>query len=175
MHALIKELAMRCVDTLIYAEGTDSTSAAAILFYFTAGTFILHATSSQQTTSVAYGYPTAPFALPDICARAMYQRDSQVGGAGKIERGRGRGRGAGTGTGTVMRAGTGREREERWRRENERNRKRRQAETRAAVKTGTESRAGTRTGMETGTGTRIEFEEVEEESSDIRHVRKEAE
>ena len=69
VYALIKELTDRVQvgETLrrVQASGGgdgSSTSSAAILYCFTVGTFILHASSSLHTGSCAYGQPTALFA-----------------------------------------------------------------------------------------------------------------
>ena len=71
VYVLMKELTDRAQvgDTLrrfqAYGEGDgSSTSSAAILYCFTVGTLMMHASSSLQTGSGAYGHPTALFAGP---------------------------------------------------------------------------------------------------------------
>ena len=74
----------------------NSTSSAAILFCFTAGRFIPHAPSSLQAGSSACGNPTAPFARPGVCARALYRGGNQIRWtrrSAEWKRGRGRERG----------------------------------------------------------------------------------
>ena len=51
----------------------SSPSSAAILFCFTTGTLIPHASSSLQTGGGACEHPTAPFARPGVCASASYR------------------------------------------------------------------------------------------------------
>ena len=106
MHALIKELAIRRVEHRQVEDilqriptsggrGGSSTSSAAILFCFTAGTFIPHASPSLQTEGGACEHPTSPFARPGVCTRASYRAGNQVRGTGRSERGRGRDRSRG--------------------------------------------------------------------------------
>ena len=102
VHALIKELAIRRVqhnrsETYILQRvptsgGRDrsSTSSAAILFCFTAGTLIPHASPSLQTGGGACEHPTAPFTRFGVCTSASYRGGNRVRGTGRSERDRGR-------------------------------------------------------------------------------------
>ena len=74
----------------IWRKGRSSTSSAAILFCFTAGTLIPHASPSLQTGSGACEHPTAPFARPGIGTSASYWGGNRVRGIGRSEQGRGR-------------------------------------------------------------------------------------
>ena len=75
------------------------TSSAAILFCFTAGTFIPHASSFLQIGGGACGHPTAPFARPGVCTRASYGVTGSEGREGANGVGRGMGGGIGDGVG----------------------------------------------------------------------------
>ena len=132
----------------------SSTSSAASLFCFTAGTFIPHASPSLQTGGGACEHSTAPFARPGVCTRVSYR--GQPGPRdGKERTGAGTETVTGSGTGTVM--GTKRERERGWRRTKER-RTGTEAETGRGRERGwrpvDEHRMGTGTGHERGRGWR---------------------
>ena len=71
VHALIKELAIRRVQQRSETYSRSSTSSAAILFCFTAGTLIPHASPSLQTGGGACEHPMAPFIRK---ARRRYKR-----------------------------------------------------------------------------------------------------
>ena len=73
----------------------SSTSSAAILFCFTAGTLIPHASPSLETGGGACEHPTAPFARPGVVTSAPYRGGNRIRGAGRSERGRGRDRSRG--------------------------------------------------------------------------------
>ena len=91
VHALIKELAIKRVQhRLETGRDRSSTSSAAILFCFTAGTLIPHASSSLQTGGGACEHPTAPFARRGVATSASYRGGNRIRGAGRSERGRGR-------------------------------------------------------------------------------------
>ena len=80
-----------------------------ILFCFTAGTLIPHASPSLQTGGGACEHPTAPFARPGVCTSASY-RGGVTGsegqeGANEVRGGIGVGGGNGDGNGDG--AGTG--------------------------------------------------------------------
>ena len=135
VHALIKELAIRRVqhrlDILqrVPTSGRrdrSSTSSAAILFCFTAGTFIPHVSPSLQTGGGACEHPTAPFPRPGVCTSASYRgvtesegQEGAIGVGGRIGvgggsgdgngdvNGRGDGDGVGTGTGTGVEVNEG--------------------------------------------------------------------
>ena len=66
--------------------GGSSMSSAVIIFYFTAGTCIPHASSSLHTGGGACGHLTALFARTGLCACVLYQGGSQIQGAGRGER-----------------------------------------------------------------------------------------
>ena len=85
---------LQCVPTYV-GRDRSSTSSAAILFCFTAGTLIPHASPSLQTGGGACEHPTAPFARPGVCTSASYRGGNRVRGAGRSERGRGRDRSRG--------------------------------------------------------------------------------
>ena len=92
----------------------SGTSSAVILFCFTAGTFIPHASPSLQTWGGACEHPTAPFARPGVCYAHRTEghpspRDGKERTGAGLKSGAGTGSGVGTGTWTVM--GRGRERE----------------------------------------------------------------
>ena len=97
-HALTKELAIRRVQHRSETHSNESqggrdgssTSSAAILFFFTAGIFIPHASPSLQTGGGTCEHPTAPFARSGVCTSASYRRGNRVQGTGSSERGRGR-------------------------------------------------------------------------------------
>ena len=100
----------------------SSTYSAAILFCFTAGTFIPHASPSLQVGGGACEHPTTPFARPGVCTSASYRGVNRVRGTGRSERSwgwdwsrgwergderpwDGDGEGAGTGTGVKVNEG----------------------------------------------------------------------
>ena len=69
-----------------------------IIFCFTTGTFVLHASPSLQTGGDACGHPIAPFAKLGVCTRASYRgltgsegRDGANGVWGGIGDGNGNG------------------------------------------------------------------------------------
>ena len=83
-------------------------SSAAILFCFSAGTFIPHASPSLQTRDGACEHPTAPFARPGVCTSVSYQgvtgsggreEANRVGGGIVVGGGNRDGNGVGVGTG----------------------------------------------------------------------------
>ena len=88
VHALIKELAIRRVrhrsetysnEFQHLVEGTEvARPSAAILFCFTAGTLIPHASPSLQTGGGACEHPTAPFVRPGVCTSASYRGGNRV-------------------------------------------------------------------------------------------------
>ena len=65
-------------------------SSAAILFCFTAGTFIPHASPSLQTRGGTCEHPRPPFARSGVRPNASYRVSNRVRGTGRGERGRGR-------------------------------------------------------------------------------------
>ena len=73
----------------------SSTSSAALLFCFTAGTFVPHALPSLQTGGVACEHPTARFARLGVCTHASFREDNRIRGMGRSERGWGRDRSRG--------------------------------------------------------------------------------
>ena len=116
VHALIKELAIRRVQhrsvtpqRVPTSGGRDrstinSTSSAAILFCFTASTFIPQTSPSLQTGGGVCEHPTAPFARPGVCTSASYWgvngskgQEGANGGGGGIGVGGGNGDGNGNG------------------------------------------------------------------------------
>ena len=128
VHALIKELTTRRVQHRsethsnesqhLAEEDRSSTSLAAILFCFTADTFIPHASPSLQTGGGTCEHPTAPFARPGVCTSASYrgvtgsegqERANGVGGGIGVRGGNGDGNGDvnGHGDGDGAGAGTG--------------------------------------------------------------------
>ena len=79
-----------------------------IVFCFTAGIFIPHASSSLQTEGGACEHPTAPFARPGVCTSASYRGGNwSEDRKGRTESGAGLESGAGTETVTGSRVGTG--------------------------------------------------------------------
>ena len=100
VHVFIKELAIRRVEhrsethsqRVPTSGGKDgsSTSLAAIIFCFTAGTSIPHPSPSLQAGGGACEHPTSPFSRPDVCSSASYRGGDRVRGTGRSERGRGR-------------------------------------------------------------------------------------
>ena len=79
-------------------------SSAAILFRFTAGTIIWHASSTLQTGGGACGHPTAPFASPGVLHA---HRTEEVAGPRGREGENGVGGGIGVGGGNVDGNGVG--------------------------------------------------------------------
>ena len=82
------------------AKGTErsGTFSAAILFRFTADTFIPHASLSLQKGGGACEHPTVPFARPGVCTSASYRGGNRVQGTGRSGSGVGFESGAGTET-----------------------------------------------------------------------------
>ena len=91
-----------------------------ILFCFTAGTFIPHASPSLQTGGGACEHLTAPFARPGVCTSASYRGGNRVGGregtngvgggnrdGNRVGGGNGDVNGHGDGDGAGVGAGTG--------------------------------------------------------------------
>ena len=98
VHAL-KELAVRREEHRSEIHSNESQHLAEGMEV--AGTFFPHASLSLQTEGGACGHPTAQFAMPGVCTRALYRGGTRVGGTGRSERDwqrdrrreRGRGRG----------------------------------------------------------------------------------
>ena len=65
-----------------------STSSGVILFCFTAGSFIPHASSSLHEGSGVCDHLAAPFVRLGVYTRALYRGANQVQGAGRSEGGR---------------------------------------------------------------------------------------
>ena len=84
------------------------SSAAAILFYFTASNFIPYESPSLLTGGDACEHPTAPFAKSGVCTRASCRGGNRVQRTGRSEgSGKGSESGVGTETETVSGARTG--------------------------------------------------------------------
>ena len=131
VHVLIKELAIRRVQHRLDIlqrvptsgrRNRSSTSSAAILLCFTAGTLIPHVSPSLQTGGGACEHPTAPFPRPGVCTSASYRGVTEsegqegairvggrigVGGGSGDGNGNVNGRGDGDGVGTGTGTGTG--------------------------------------------------------------------
>ena len=106
-HTHTHTLSLQRVPT---SGGRDesNTSSAAILFCFTAGTFIPHASPSLQTGGGACEHPAAPFVRHGVCTRVSYRvgnrteserREGANGVGGGIGVGGGNGNGNGVGGG----------------------------------------------------------------------------
>ena len=87
VHALTKELANRRVQhrSKTYSDESqhlaEGTEVARLLFCFTAGTLIPHASPSLQTGGSACKHPTTPFTRPGVCTSTPYRGGNRVRGA----------------------------------------------------------------------------------------------
>ena len=104
------DCAVMCNLINTHTHTHSSTSSVAILFCFTAGTLIPHASPSLQTGDGAREHPTAPFARPGVSTSASYRgvtgSEGQEGANG-VGGGIGVGGGNGDGNGDVNGHGDG--------------------------------------------------------------------